>query len=52
MYDAVDITDEGEQPVFENNKLFYLYFVVFIGLIKGNAYMLYDSFSNVYVIFL
>lgn len=36
MYDAVDMTDDGLQPVFENNKLLYLYFVVFIGKIKRN----------------
>nr|BCR34228.1 sodium channel protein type 1 subunit alpha [Ciona intestinalis] len=30
MYDAVDITDIGLQPEFENNVWFYLYFVGFI----------------------
>uniref|UniRef100_H2ZFQ6 Sodium channel protein n=1 Tax=Ciona savignyi TaxID=51511 RepID=H2ZFQ6_CIOSA len=30
MYDAVDITDDDKQPIFENSVWFYLYFVGFI----------------------
>ena len=31
MYDAVDLTDIDEQPVFEHSFVSYYYFVAFIG---------------------
>jgi len=31
MYDAVDITEEDQQPYFESNFIAYFYFVAFIG---------------------